>query len=103
MRKLVIGSNSFSGASYIASLLEAGEDVVGVSRSQEPRQYFLPYKEVASGHFEFHQVDLNKDLEKLQALISKERFDTIVNFAKHGSRELGLSRSLVSNKCFIHN
>ena len=81
MRKLVIGSNSFSGASYIASLLEAGEDVVGVSRSQEPRQYFLPYKEVASGHFEFHQVDLNKDIEKLQALISKERFDTIVNFA----------------------
>lgn len=81
MRKLVIGSNSFSGASYVASLLEAGEDVVGVSRSAEPHSCYLPYKAVKTGNFEFHKMDLNGDLSKLTSLISREKFQTIVNFA----------------------
>ena len=81
MRKLVIGSNSFSGASYVESLLEAGEDVVGVSRSEEPSPCYLPYKAIKTGKFEFHQVDLNRDLSKLTSLISQEKFQTIVNFA----------------------
>ena len=81
MRKLVIGSNSFSGASYVASLLAAGEDVVGVSRSAEPHSCYLPYKAVKTGNFEFHKMDLNGDLSKLALLISREKFKTIVNFA----------------------
>ena len=33
---LVLGSNSFSGATFVASALAAGADVVGISRSPEP-------------------------------------------------------------------
>ena len=29
---LVLGSNSFSGATFVATVLEAGADVVGISR-----------------------------------------------------------------------
>ena len=43
-RILVIGSNSFSGAHFIAGVLEAGYLVLGVSRSSEPDSVFLPYR-----------------------------------------------------------
>ena len=33
---LVIGSNSFSGASFVDFLLRKGADVIGVSRSPRP-------------------------------------------------------------------
>ena len=33
---MVIGSNSFSGASFVDFALQQGCDVIGVSRSQEP-------------------------------------------------------------------
>ncbi|MBO14251.1 MAG: dTDP-glucose 4,6-dehydratase, partial [Herbaspirillum sp.] len=45
---LIIGSNSFSGASFVDYLLRNGNDVIGVSRSQEPHRAFLPYR--WSGH-----------------------------------------------------
>ena len=81
MRKLVIGSNSFSGACYVSALLKAGEDVVGVSRSDEALACYLPYMQVMSGSFEFHKMDLNRDIDALQDLISREKFSVIVNFA----------------------
>ena len=39
----IIGSNSFSGASFCAYALENGAQVCGVSRSLEPNSVFLPY------------------------------------------------------------
>ena len=41
---LVIGSNSFSGAQFIKYLLENGNNVIGVSRSNEINDVYLPYK-----------------------------------------------------------
>ena len=41
---LVIGSNSFSGAQFIKFLLENDNDVLGVSRSEEINDVYLPYK-----------------------------------------------------------
>ena len=41
---LIIGSNSFSGASFINYLLDKEYSVLGVSRSSENEYLFLPYK-----------------------------------------------------------
>jgi len=78
----VIGSNSFSGASFVDSLLEMGYPVIGCSRSPEPHPAFLPYKWTARpGTFSFHQIDLNRDLDALMELIRCERPTYVINFA----------------------
>ena len=38
----IIGSNSFSGASFADYLLNQGHEVIGTSRSAEPHSAFLP-------------------------------------------------------------
>ena len=72
---LIIGSNSFSGSSFIKYLLEKKYQVYGVSRSNELHDVFLPYKwenlidfkstDKVNG-FNFERIDLNKDLEKFR-------------------------------------
>jgi dTDP-glucose 4,6-dehydratase len=79
---LVIGSNSFSGSDFIDLLLEdPSKEVIGVSRSPEKSDLFLPYRTKNSPNFKFHKIDLNKDMKKLIALIDKFRPDYIINFA----------------------
>jgi dTDP-glucose 4,6-dehydratase len=85
-RFLVIGSNSFSGASFIKHLLENEHDVVGVSRSEELNKVFLPYTWDVSiiQNFKFEQIDINHDLEKLEILVNEFQPEFIVNFAAQG-------------------
>ena len=85
-RFLVIGSNSFSGSHFIQHLLEQGYEVIGVSRSPELNSVFLPYKwgSVADERFQFFQIDLNHDLEKLMGLIKQHKPSYIINFAAQG-------------------
>ena len=79
---LVIGSNSFSGSDFIDLLLEKRNyRVVGVSRSAEKSALFLPYKKRNSPLFYFFQIDLNKDLRKLEKIIQEFHPSYIVNFA----------------------
>jgi dTDP-glucose 4,6-dehydratase len=79
---LVIGSNSFSGASFSGWLLDRGVDVVGASRSMPPADVMLPYRwGTKARHFHFEQIDVNHDLDKLEALMRKERFGKVFNFA----------------------
>lgn len=81
---LVIGSNSFSGASFAAHALEAGGQVIGVSRSKEPSRVFLPYRWIktdAQRQFKFHQIDINLKLNVLKKILEKFRPDYVVNFA----------------------
>jgi len=79
---LVLGSNSFSGASFARFLLEQGASVVGVSRSAEPRKAFLPYRWLdTAGDFRFFALDLNRDLDAIDKLIREERPQYVVNFA----------------------
>jgi len=77
----VIGSNSFSGASFVDFLLEQGQSVVGTSRSAEAIPALLPYKWRDHSRFQFHQLDLNKDLAAITALIKELRPEYVVNFA----------------------
>jgi len=79
---VVLGSNSFSGASFCAHLLSEGCDVIGMSRSPEPNDVFLPYKwKKAPGRFRFEQIDLNHDLDRADALMRAEKPTHVVNFA----------------------
>jgi dTDP-glucose 4,6-dehydratase len=85
-RFLVIGSNSFSGSSFIQHLLKDGHEVMGVSRSEEIHQVYLPYKwskDVPSG-FQFFQVDINNDLESFQTYMKEFKPEYVVNFAAQG-------------------
>lgn len=81
----VIGSNSFSGASFVASALIQGATVFGSSRSPEPARAFLPYRWLPPrpdpAGFHFEQLDLNRDTGRLVAAIESFRPDYVVNFA----------------------
>jgi dTDP-glucose 4,6-dehydratase len=80
----VIGSNSFSGASFVAAALETGAEVVGISRSPEADEVFLPYKWTAHQRFTFRQLDLNRDIDGIEAAVQEFRPDYVVNFAAQG-------------------
>jgi dTDP-glucose 4,6-dehydratase len=79
---LVLGSNSFSGSTFVGYLAEHGYDVVATSRSNQPHDALLPYRwEKRKGAVRFERVDINVDLAALAALMKRERFSHVVNFA----------------------
>ncbi len=79
---LILGSNSFSGATFADYLAEQGHDVLATSRSPEPHDAFLPYKwQPRPGTVRFETIDLNHDLDKLDALLKREKPTHVVNFA----------------------
>jgi dTDP-glucose 4,6-dehydratase len=79
---LILGANSFSGATFADYLAEQGIDVIATSRSAQPDDAFLPYKwEKRPGSVRFETVDLNNDLDKLKSIMTTERPTHVVNFA----------------------
>lgn len=84
-RIFVLGSNSFTGATFVDYLLEKGEsDVIGASRSPEPHAVFLPYKGRAPAlqkNFRFLQLDLNQNLPELFKVLDDAKPSIFVNFA----------------------
>ncbi|BDA83930.1 dTDP-glucose 4,6-dehydratase [Aureimonas sp. SA4125] len=79
---IVLGSNSFSGATFCDYLAEQGYDVTATSRSAEPHDAQLPYKwQQRPGKVRFEKIDINYDLDALAALLKRERFTHVVNFA----------------------
>jgi len=85
MKKVfVVGSNSFSGATFVDYALQQGAQVAGLSRSAEPVDAMLPYKWHDHSNFEFHQLDLNKNLNEIMDLILSEQPEYVVNFAAQG-------------------
>lgn len=90
-RFLIIGSNSFSGSNCTDYLLRKGYFVLGVSRSKEPNQIFLPYKwklknknNPSIGKFIYKKIDINYDLSKLIDLLDFYQITHIINFAAQG-------------------
>ena len=77
----IIGSNSFSGASFAGHALEQGANVVGISRSKEVNFPFSPYKWKNHDNFTFHSLDINQNLNEIIALINDLKPTHIVNFA----------------------
>lgn len=82
----VLGSNSFSGAHFIAHLLDAGYHVLGISRSPQPHPVFLPYARhgAVKERFRFLQADLNHDLDAIMERLGSVRPAYVVNFAAQG-------------------
>lgn len=78
---VVVGSNSFSGASFVSHALSRGARLIGTSRSAEPASAFLPYRWQDHSEFEFRQLDLNHDLDAIMDVIQGFRPDYVVNFA----------------------
>ncbi|WP_076416967.1 MULTISPECIES: GDP-mannose 4,6-dehydratase [Colwelliaceae] len=78
----VIGSNSFSGASYCKYLLEQGYQVIGISRSAAPVAALLPYSWANSkNQVNFFQLDVNHHLPEIEILLDKLKPSHIYNFA----------------------
>lgn len=78
---LVLGSNSFSGASFCSHLLQQEQEVIAVSRSKEPIDALLPYSWLNSKQLQFHQLDLNHHLADIEALLDKHKIEKVYNFA----------------------
>ncbi|MCB1134725.1 MAG: GDP-mannose 4,6-dehydratase [Chlamydiia bacterium] len=79
---LVIGSNSFSGSDFIDLLMEEDRyHIVGVSRSPEKSALALPYKRHSNPSYQFVQIDLNTQMDRLAYLIDSWEPEYVVNFA----------------------
>lgn len=91
MKFFVIGSNSFSGSSFINFLTTKNYEVIGASRSKDIDNIFLPYnwgntysKVCNKKNLKTYQIDLNKDLNKLMRLLDNYKPDYIINYAAQG-------------------
>ncbi len=79
---VIIGSNSFSGSNFIDFLLENTQyNIIGISRSPEKKDFYLPYKKQDLSRFEFLQLDLNKHMPKILRFLDINEPEYVVNFA----------------------
>ena len=84
LRFLVIGSNSYTGATFVAHALARGHEVVGVSRSNELNPVFLPYRWGPADslkRFSFLRMDLNEKAEEIARLALDRKLGYVANFA----------------------
>ena len=84
---LIIGSNSFSGISFINHLLKNNKNisVLGISRSKYPNNLFLPENLLnLKKKFKFKKIDINKNLNQLENIVRNNNFDYVINFAAQG-------------------
>ncbi len=77
----IIGSNSFSGATFADFALQQGAKVIGISRSPEPFDAFLPYKWHNHDNFTFYPLDLNSHIKEITTLLQDAKPAYVVNFA----------------------
>ncbi len=82
---LVLGSNSFSGSNFINFLLKKNCRVVGVSRSKQYNNIYLPYKNsVNLNLFKFYRLNINANLKKFLTMVKNFRPNYIVNYIAQG-------------------
>lgn len=78
---VVLGSNSFSGASFCQHMLKNGHEVIAISRSEEPVNALLPYKWSDNNKLQFHQLDINHHLDEINTLLDKNKVSHVYNYA----------------------
>lgn len=77
----IIGSNSFSGASFANYMSTLGCEVLCFSRSPELVEGLLPYKWNIPNTCRFIRSDINHDLNDLEAHLDREKIKYVFNFA----------------------
>jgi len=78
---LVLGSNSFSGSSFVNNLLSNGYKVIGISRSEEIIQPFNVYKQNLNVHnLLYKKLDINLDEDKIANIVGEYKIEIIFNF-----------------------
>jgi dTDP-glucose 4,6-dehydratase len=84
-RVAILGSNSFAGSTFAAYALANSCEVLGISRSAEPDDIFLPYRYLpqAAG-FRFFQLDLNRDFDRICSALTAFKPEVIADFAGQG-------------------
>ena len=81
----VIGSNSFSGSSFIDYLLSKNLFVIGISRSGENKNDYLKYKKNKNiKNFKFYKADINKNFNLIIKLLNKYKPSIIINYSSQG-------------------
>jgi dTDP-glucose 4,6-dehydratase len=81
----VLGSGSFAGCWFVDYALSKGAEVIGINRSAEKQDFFLPYaKNPNRSRYTFHRLDLNRDNKAIIDLLLAEKPDCIVDFAGQG-------------------
>ncbi len=79
---LVIGSNSFTGSHIVDALLEDPvNQVIGISRSPEYKDVFLPYAKRDNPNFTFIQLDIIRQFKDLQELLERIKPKIVINVA----------------------
>ena len=82
---LVLGSNSFSGSNFINYLLKKNCRVIGVSRSKQYSDVYLPYRSSPNLNlFKFYKLDINSNLEKFLLLVKKFKPNYVINYLAQG-------------------
>jgi dTDP-glucose 4,6-dehydratase len=89
----VIGSNCFTGSHIVDSLLEdPGNQVIGISRSPEYKDFFLPYKRWQKPPFSFYQMDLVSQFDEVVQLFEKAKPRVVINVAALSEVVLSIER-----------
>ena len=85
-RIMVIGSNSFSGSHFAAFAAAQGNTVMGISRSDQPSNEFLPqhWHYANKPKYIFKKINLNSDGDNLTKTVSDFAPTHVVNFAAQG-------------------
>lgn len=82
---LVLGANSFAGAQLISQALSSFKTVIGINRSPEHSDIFLPYKQqIRKANYRFYQLDINHDFDAICQLLTQEQPDYIIDLAGQG-------------------
>lgn len=83
---MVIGSNSFSGSHFAAFATAQGNSVMGISRSDQPSNEFLPqyWHYTNKPEYPFKKINLNLDCDELAKTVSDFAPTHVVNFAAQG-------------------
>ena len=79
-KAIVIGSNSFSGSSFVKYLLKKNFKVIGISRSIQKKNIFCLHNK-RHKNFLFKRLDINKNLNQIINLISKHKIKYVINYA----------------------
>ncbi len=84
-KMLILGSNSFAGHSLVNAALYKNYEILGISRSSEIAPVMASYRDHPNlDRFQFRQIDLNREWQKLCQLISEFKPEIVVDLAGQG-------------------